>query len=158
MNATSEQMGGAFTARFWQRIQKQSGEGCWEWTAALFPGGYGKVALPRSRKLEGAHRMAWMLVNGPIPGGLWVLHRCDNRRCCRPDHLFLGTPLDNMRDASRKGRLRQPPQVRRLSDEQVAVVRSRAQSGESHRSIAKDLNIDRRKIDRIIRGEMYRVN
>jgi len=48
--------------------------------------------------------VAWEDVNGPISDGLWVLHRCDNPPCCRPDHLFLGTPADNTADMIAKGR------------------------------------------------------
>lgn len=89
--------------RFWSKIRKAEGDGCWEWTAARFPKGYGKFAIG-SRNIEGAHRMAWLLTSGPIPEGLFVCHRCDNRICCRPNHLFLGTPGDNVRDMLAKGR------------------------------------------------------
>ena len=80
---------------------------CWEWTGYRLPHQYGRI-LGREKKLIGAHQAAWVLVNGPIPHGLWVLHRCDNRACCNPAHLFLGTRLDNARDMVSKGRSRGP--------------------------------------------------
>jgi HNH endonuclease len=72
--------------------------GCHVWTGAK-QGKYGQLHV-------GVHRLAWELANGPIPKGMHVLHRCDNSRCCNPDHLFLGTQSENMADLSRKGRAR----------------------------------------------------
>lgn len=90
-------------ARFWEKVQRAEGGACWEWTACLFTNsGYGCFLY--ERKLQGAHRVSWNLAHGPIPDGLWVLHKCDNRKCVRPDHLFLGTPTDNVRDMFAKGR------------------------------------------------------
>jgi hypothetical protein len=88
--------------RFWEKVDK-SGD-CWEWTATIDKSGYGIVGM-RPKNLK-ASRVAWMLTNGAIPDGLWVLHHCDNRRCVRPDHLFLGTNTDNQRDSVAKGRWR----------------------------------------------------
>lgn len=89
-----------------RRMTRRS-DGCWEWTGTLDAYGYGvltvSTTLSPSRKAK-AHRLAWELAAGPIPPGLHVLHRCDNRRCVRPDHLFLGDQRDNMRDALAKGR------------------------------------------------------
>lgn len=74
---------------------------CWPWTAYTDLQGYGRIqALGVA---ERAHRVAWMLANGPIPKGLYVCHRCDNKVCCNPAHLFLGTHEDNMADRSLKG-------------------------------------------------------
>lgn len=78
------------------------GDGCWEWAAGRSGSGYGGFAV--HQRVEGAHRVAWELWNGPVPDGLQVCHRCDNPTCVRPDHLFLGTIQDNQRDKVAKGR------------------------------------------------------
>lgn len=88
--------------RFWAKVDC-SGD-CWEWTAYRKPNGYGSFGIDR-RTTEYAHRMAYQLSVGPIPDGLYVCHRCDNPACVRPDHLFLGTQFDNMRDGAAKGRV-----------------------------------------------------
>lgn len=80
--------------RFWQKVDKS--EGCWLWTAATNPKGYGCFA-PTPDNQMGAHRFSYMLAKGPIPDGLFVLHRCDVPACVRPDHLFLGTQRENIR-------------------------------------------------------------
>jgi len=85
--------------RFWAKVDK-SGE-CWEWTAATAMG-YGVINLEGA--VTYAHRLSWEMHYGPIPDGLQILHHCDNRRCVRPDHLFLGTLNDNMADMVAKGR------------------------------------------------------
>jgi len=82
------------------RINEETG--CHEWTACLLPNGYGAIQL--DGKKRSTHRVSWELHNGPIPDGLYVLHRCDNRKCVNPAHLFLGTHQDNMRDRDQKGR------------------------------------------------------
>ena len=87
--------------RAWVRVAK--GDGCWEWQGARSASGYGSM-FSASGGHHVAHRVIWEDVNGPIPDGLWVLHRCDNPPCCRPDHLFLGTPADNTADMIAKGR------------------------------------------------------
>lgn len=90
--------------RFWSHVDK-SGE-CWEWIAYRnnSRGGYGRFQPAVGIRKE-AHRYAWEITHGPIPDGLYVCHDCDNPSCVRPDHLFLGTQKDNIRDASRKGRM-----------------------------------------------------
>lgn len=87
--------------RFWAKVDRSS-DGCWEWTGGRFDEGYGTIRVA-GRSLK-THRVAWELVQGAIPEGLCVCHRCDNPPCCRPDHLFLGTREENNRDRDEKGR------------------------------------------------------
>lgn len=93
--------------RFWSRVDR-SGDGCWPWTGSTYPAsgsaisGYGHTR--RGDENGYAHRDAWEFANGKSPGGLCVLHRCDNPICCKPGHLFLGTVGDNARDRAAKGR------------------------------------------------------
>lgn len=70
--------------------------GCHVWRGGIGPTGYGVTSVERNPKM--AHRVAWELANGPIPEGKLVLHQCDNRRCCNPEHLKLGTAKDNARE------------------------------------------------------------
>lgn len=118
--------------RFWAKVRKS--DGCWLWTGGrLGQNGYGQFGM---RRADGkhyphyAHRVAWELVNGPIPQGQWVLHHCDVQLCVRPDHLFLGTQFHNMQDASAKGRLNVPrPTRRKLTDDEREDVRREYAAG-----------------------------
>lgn len=88
---------------FWSHVAKS--DDCWAWTASLNRKGYGQFefSVPSRRTIR-AHRASWTIHFGEVPPGMWVLHKCDNPACVRPDHLFLGTNVDNVRDKINKGR------------------------------------------------------
>lgn len=89
--------------RFWGRVIKGDSDDCWLFSGSGTPNGYGRLRDER-RGSTLAHRFSWEIHFGPVPEGMNVLHRCDVRRCVRPDHLFLGTQADNMADMVAKGR------------------------------------------------------
>lgn len=89
--------------RLLARIDFDATPGCWEWTGARVPQGYGLIKRKDGAQLR-AHRVVYELVYGEIPAGMFVCHRCDNPRCVRPSHLFLGSHADNMADMVAKGR------------------------------------------------------
>lgn len=87
---------------FWSYVDKTAPNGCWKWLGSWSGEDYGIFGV--NGKLKRVHRISWILVNGAIPDGLDILHKCDNRRCLNPDHLFIGTHQDNMTDKSEKYR------------------------------------------------------
>lgn len=91
--------------RIMNRVVMVTESGCWIWTSQQ-KGAYGVVKI--DRRVRKVHRMSWEVHYGPIPDGVFVCHHCDVPLCVRPDHLFLGTHSDNMKDCAKKGRLKRP--------------------------------------------------
>lgn len=102
--------------RFWPKVKKT--EGCWLWIGARRKDGYGEIYY-KGRTLS-AHRVAYVLVYGPIPKGSVVCHKCDNTSCVRPDHLIAATQRENAQDAARKGRV-----IRNIGEENPMNVLSK---------------------------------
>jgi hypothetical protein len=142
--------------RFWSKVDR-TGE-CWVWTGYKDPTGYGK--LHRSGKSCYAHRVSFELANGPVPPGCYVCHRCDNRGCVRPTHLFAGSPTDNAEDRDHKGRgLHGRPKPKKLSAEQVENMRKRyAAGGVSTLRLASEYGISKAHAWYIVAGQRREAN
>ena len=143
--------------RFYAKC-KPTESGCVEWTAFRNDEGYGYFRVGRA--VEKAHRVAYVLANGPIPDDRRVImHRCDNRACVNPDHLVAGTNACNVRDRENKGRgnHRNGAHGRnaRLTIEQVRRIRERIANGEVQRHIARDYGVSVSTISVIKLGKAW---
>ena len=156
---------------FWARVHKPSPEDCWEWMGAKTSGGYGNLTW--HGKHVQAHRVAYFLTHGSINLSTgfrhegkaktyrrFVLHTCDNRRCCNPAHLFLGSMRTNLLDAYRKGRKVQPRSAHvnaKLAPDQIREIRHRYDSGEAVQTeLARRYKVSQRVISLIVRRETYK--
>lgn len=145
--------------RFWKKVKKGKINDCWEWVGSKYPSGYGSIRY--KKKVEGAHRVSWELKNGPITNGLWVLHKCDNRPCVNPNHLFLGTCRDNVDDMVKKGRNHIPYMrgekngMSKLTAEKVLRIRELFLLGATRREITEQYDLTYEHICSIIRGDKW---
>lgn len=123
---------------FWVKVLRPSVDSCWPWVGALDGNGYG--TFNRKGKKEKAHRQAWRLTQGEIPKHIEVCHKCFQKTCCNPAHLFLGTHKDNMDSAVQKLEMRQGEQhaCAKLTVEKVKEMRRLYATGTlSYEKIAK---------------------
>jgi hypothetical protein len=156
--------------RFWRFVEKTPT--CWRWTGAPSSSGYGqiKVGKGKTARLEKAHRASYKLHHGDIPDGLYILHKCDNKWCVNPGHLFTGTQRDNMDDLVAKNREkgivgRQPRKTLRrkgygawakLSPELGVEIKALYATGQfTHRSLAVRYGVDPSSITRILNDESF---
>lgn len=154
--------------RFWTKVDKEGPVlrpelgPCWLWTGDQHNAGYGRLTNwvdGRRAKPLYAHRVSWELAHGERPAGFDVLHRCDNPPCVNPDHLFLGTQLDNMRDRDAKGRVRHGDQhvAARLTAEKVRRIRALYATGAvSHRQLGKLFDVSHVTIGDVLEGKTWR--
>lgn len=144
-------------------------DNCWLWTAGKDKNGYGLASKGRGQTGTcRAHRRAWELFKGTIPIEMMVLHRCDNPPCVNPDHLFLGTNSDNMRDAHAKGRHKSPTQAKpesqvrgerqhlaKLNATKVKLIFLYHNAGLKYREIARRIGIANTTVGNVIRRETW---
>ena len=154
--------------RFWAKVNKEGENGCWNWTAGLNTCGYGKLKL--NGKISSAHRYSYVL-NHPLTIDLWehreicVCHRCDNRKCVNPSHLFLGSNADNTRDRDAKGRGNysntaekgEKHPASKLTEQQVREIKIKyANGGITHRQLALEYGVIRQTVGLIINRKNWK--
>lgn len=156
---------------FWSRVSIADPDDCWEWQGAITSSGYGNLSWHGVHVQ--AHRVAYYLTNGQIAleTGFrhkgkakrykrFVLHKCDNRKCCNPDHLFLGSMSSNQKDAYGKGRKQQPRSTHanaKLSPENVREIRRKYDTGQAKQTdLAAEFGVSQRVISLVVRRESYK--
>lgn len=153
-------------AKFWARVDKDGplpahrpelGQ-CWVWMGYTTDDGYGRIGFGGLAN-RGTHRLSWALEYGAVPDGQWVLHRCDNPACVRPEHLFLGDATDNNRARQAKGRTRgwagrtgRAHHAFRATPAVVAEARRLRSEGLTQIAIASRVGISRGHISKILLG------
>lgn len=94
---------GTMEFRFWKHVDKRGPNECWRWTADCSRSGYGSIWDRETNRNVSAHRFSYMLANGEIPKGAFVMHSCDNKWCVNPAHLSIGSAKENTNDAIKRG-------------------------------------------------------
>lgn len=151
--------------RFWDKVDKHGDDECWEWQAST-KAGYGRIKIKGHHIL--AHRISWTIFFGEISDGMFVCHHCDNRLCVNPNHLFLGTQSDNMKDAYDKGRCLIPKNTpgqfksgedhsrSKLTQAEVDEIRRlRSDEGLTLRVIANMFNVDHSLVWQITKNKAW---
>jgi hypothetical protein len=150
---------------FWDNVDMSGGpDACWPWKLSLGTWGYGQAFWDlgdgKGKRNVVASRAAWVIVNGLPEGDLCVLHRCDNRACCNPAHMFLGTRPENTADMLAKGRHRvlvgPDSPAAKLSADDVREIRRRAAHGEQLLVLAGEFHLHPSGISRLVRRLSYR--
>lgn len=147
--------------RFWNKVDKESEEDCWEWTASKRVG-YGAFKL--NNRTYSSHRISFYLTNGEIPEGDMILHKCDNRSCVNPKHLYSGNRSDNTNDViersswhpSQNADKGESAQNSKLSKEDVIEIRERYDSGETQVELAKEFPVGQQHISDIVREKIWK--
>lgn len=143
--------------RFLAKIAVDPVTNCWNWTAST-QRGYGQIKIPRTRRQIGAHRLSYQRNVGAIPKGMMVLHHCDNRVCCNPHHLFLGTAKDNATDMANKGRhlYGERNTQHKLIEADVNRIFDLRAAGLSQSHIAAVIGVGQMTVCRILNGLRWR--
>lgn len=148
--------------RFWSRVDKSGTNGCWLWLGCTC----GSTSIYGTHGYQGktykAHRLAYELTHGPIPNGMLACHRCDNKLCVNPDHIFLGTQKDNISDMYRKGRNRnvslrgEENHRSKYTTNQAVDVKTLRLNGTSMKQISELTGVSEPAVNSICQGRVWR--
>lgn len=150
-NAIPEIMKDAIKARLLAKVDKDEKSGCWNWRAASRGVGYGCLKI--NGKVIDAHRVSYMVHVGPIPHRILVLHRCDNRACVNPEHLFLGAWTTNSKDAVAKGRVVpfKATRTEPLTQEELRQIKIDYRGGVSQRVLCRKYQVAPTTLKRLLK-------
>lgn len=140
--------------RFLEKVNKT--DTCWLWAGSLPQGKYGRFWF--NKKVQDAHRVSYELFKGTISNDLYVCHTCDNKSCVNPDHLFLGTQQDNMRDMVNKGKSRvgEKHELSKLVENEVKEIRQKFINGYRKIDLAKQYNVGWECIHKIVLRQRWK--
>lgn len=145
------------TSYFWNKVYKEP-RGCWIWLGGVNSGGYG--LFKKKGFCTTAHRYSYLVANHLSSTNLHVLHKCDNRKCVNPKHLFLGTQADNVADMVSKGRNSTARGERnynaKLSPKDIQSIRQLRKEGLSQQKIADQFGVSQSMIGYIVRNENWK--
>ncbi len=147
--------------KFWQRVNKQSPDECWNWTGATRRDGYGQISIPQPPQnaiFLRANRLSYFINFGVDPCDLEVCHKCDNPSCVNPEHLFLGTQNENVQDCINKNRKARGEKngISKLCEREVTEIRKRFSEGERISNLAREYDVTYSQIWNITKNKQWK--
>lgn len=149
----------SFLSTFWSKVDKNASNDCWLWTGSKYSDGYGRTK--RFKKYRLCHKISYELHKGPVPIGIFVCHSCDIRSCVNPNHLWLGTHNDNMKDMVKKKRSKngimrgEKNPMAILFEVDVKAIKLAISDGETNVSIGKRFGVHHSTISAIKRKKNW---